>query len=114
MGIFNLLPVFPMDGGRIFRALLAIKLPYLRATYWAAKIGRILAPIFAIIAYCCGLKTVCILFIFIFWVGDLEYKHTLRRDEEERYWAEMSRRLNVVEAASGDSPTPPLLNPGSN
>jgi Zn-dependent protease len=32
MGLFNLVPVFPMDGGRIFRALLAMKLPYLRAT----------------------------------------------------------------------------------
>jgi Zn-dependent protease len=115
MGTFNLLPVFPMDGGRIFRALLAIKLPYLRATYWAATVGRVLALIFAAVAaFYLNRQITCVLFLFIFWAGDAEYKHTLRRDEEERYWAEMSRRLNVVEATSGDSPSPPLLNPGSN
>lgn len=114
MGTFNLLPVFPMDGGRIFRALLAIRLPYLRATYWAVKIGRILAPVFAVTAYYFGFKIVCILFLFIFWVGDLEYKHTLRRDEEDRYWAEMSRQVKVAESASSEPPVPPLLNPGSN
>ena len=114
MVTFNLLPVFPMDGGRIFRALLAIRLPYLRATYWAVKIGRILAPVFAVTAYYFGFKIVCILFLFIFWVGDLEYKHTLRRDGEDRYWAEMSRQVKVAESASSEPPVPPLLNPGSN
>jgi Zn-dependent protease len=115
MGTFNLLPVFPMDGGRIFRALLAIKLPYLRATYWAATVGRILALVFAAIAaFYFDRQITCILFLFIFWAGDAEYKHTLRRDEEERYWAEMSRRLSAVKGTSDDSPTPPLLNPGSN
>jgi Zn-dependent protease len=115
MGTFNLLPVFPMDGGRIFRALLAIKLPYLRATYWAATVGRILALLFAAVAaFYFNRQITCVLFLFIFWAGDAEYKHTLRREEEERYWAEMSRRMKVAEAAGSDSPTPPLLNPGSN
>jgi Zn-dependent protease len=109
MGCFNLLPVFPMDGGRIFRALLAIRLPYLRATYWAATVGKVLAVVAALVAFFVyddkvNANLTAALFMFIYFAGDAEYRALLRREREDAEWRAMVLRLHQPPANE-----PPIL-----
>lgn len=51
LGLFNLIPAFPMDGGRILRALLSMMLGRADATRIASTVGQVLAVVFAILAF---------------------------------------------------------------
>ncbi len=71
--LFNMLPAFPMDGGRILRALLAQKLGRLKATSIAATLGKVMAVIFGIYGFQESIFLVAIAF-FVYIAADNEYR----------------------------------------
>lgn len=72
LALFNMLPAFPMDGGRVLRALLATRLEYARATTIAAMCGRVMA--FGFVAWWLfgGSPFLALIAVFVYFGGQAE------------------------------------------
>lgn len=104
IGLFNLLPAFPMDGGRVLRALLAARMGPLRATEIAAAIGK--AAAFGLGAY--GLATgrtmLAVVAMFLYFAASGEAALAARRfsrgPDDPAVWAAASglpqRRIFII------------------
>ena len=66
LGLFNLLPAFPMDGGRILRSLMAMRMEYSRATTLAVTIGQGMAVLMGLWGFFNGGFFLVLIAVFIF------------------------------------------------
>jgi Zn-dependent protease len=80
--VFNMLPAFPMDGGRVLRALLAMRLPYLRATEIAVRVGQVVAIALGLFGIFSG-GTLMFVALFVFMAAQAELAAT-RHNEQIR------------------------------
>jgi Zn-dependent protease len=72
--LLNLLPAFPMDGGRVLRALLALRLGRLRATEIAATLGLIVAGLLGAYGLYEGVPTILLIALFVSFAGQMELR----------------------------------------
>ena len=72
LALFNLLPAFPMDGGRVLRSLLAMRMGHLRATEIAARAGRWMALLFGVFGLVYWQLGLLLIAGFIFLAGTAE------------------------------------------
>ena len=79
MIVFNLIPAFPMDGGRVLRALLAMRMTYIRATRIATWIGQGLAIAFGIAGVLIEPHTLVLVGLFVFLAAGEEYSMVAAR-----------------------------------
>jgi Zn-dependent protease len=70
--LFNLIPAFPLDGGRVLRALLAMWMDFPRATRIASKVGEVFAVVFGLFGVLTGNFVLVLVAVFVFFGASQE------------------------------------------
>jgi len=101
MILFNLIPAFPMDGGRVLRATLALRMPYVKATRIAATLGQAVAVLFGVWGIFSGTPTLLFIALFVFLAAGQEHAMVQARHQMSGLpvHAAMLTRFDVLDAA---------------
>jgi Zn-dependent protease len=91
LGLFNLTPALPMDGGRVLRGLLAMRYDHLTATRRAAAVGQVIAGAGAIFALLNGLMMPALIAIFIYFSAGAEVRMAQWREAQKAAATEANR-----------------------
>jgi len=79
LAVFNLIPAFPMDGGRVFRALLSLAMDRVQATRVAATAGQIVAFLFGFAGLSSGNPVLILIAVFVFVAANAESQDVAMR-----------------------------------
>jgi stage IV sporulation protein FB len=81
--VFNLIPAFPMDGGRVLRAILAHRMGYARGTERAASIGQVVAVVLGLVGLLGGNPILLFIALFV-WIGAAGEAHAVQMQQVAR------------------------------
>ena len=101
--LFNLLPAFPMDGGRVLRALLATRMNYARATQIAASIGQGCAFLFGFYGVTSGNFLLIFIAVFIY-IGASQEAAVAQMKDVSRGLPVSSAMVREFRTLSADAP----------
>ncbi|MGV6805539.1 MAG: M50 family metallopeptidase [Ruegeria sp.] len=87
LAVFNLIPAFPMDGGRVFRALLCLRMDRVKATRAAAIAGQIVAVGFGFVGLSTGNPILVLIAVFVFIAANAESQDVAMRSVARRVLA---------------------------
>ncbi|NNE25533.1 MAG: site-2 protease family protein [Saprospiraceae bacterium] len=87
--VFNLIPAFPMDGGRILRAGLSLKLDRLKATRIASITGRFLSVVFMVVGVYYSHYALIFIGLFVYIMAFKEYQYLKMKKMHELQQAQL-------------------------
>jgi Zn-dependent protease/predicted transcriptional regulator len=77
LAVFNLIPALPLDGGRVLRSLLALKMSHLRATQIASGVAKVLAIMLGLFGLFSGDFMLVLIAFFVYMAGSSEVRNSM-------------------------------------
>lgn len=103
IGLFNLIPAYPLDGGRVLRAWLAGRMDYIDATRRAVGIGQFFSLVFILFGLVAVQPWLVLIGLFVYWAGVAEERLTVLQLALERIYLEDVMLTEFQTLAPSDS-----------
>ena len=103
IGLFNLIPAYPLDGGRVLRAWLSVRMDYVDATRQAVSVGQFFSLVFILGGLVLGEPWLVVIGLFVFWAALAEERLAVLQSTLERIYLEDVMLTEFQSLAPSDS-----------